>query len=325
MPANCRLKRYLCFLVREWNENLHQPILFGMERTAVGLLFAFLSGAAGALYSLNYKFKERSAYPTDPVMFFFALTFVLVTTVFRISFGEAVYSREALVLGIPFGASMYLALRLYFVVARRAKLNISWLIIQFSLLVPFSLSILVYRETLELQAILGVGLIFSSIVFFALGKGSSAQGVAIPDARTWVLLALSSLFSGISVSMPRIYVALSQTGGAFTLAFYQGLTLVVLSAGGLLLAWKDSRWKNGGGILLVALSMGVTAVPANAFITIAVKYLQGAVVYPLRSVVNILSVFVLSFLLFKERVRPLEAVGSGLAVVGIVLVSTTIS
>jgi len=296
-----------------------------MEKTFIGLLFTFLSGSAGALYSLNYKFKERSAYPTDPVMFFFALTFVLVTTVFRISFREPIYSREALLLGIPFGASLYLALRLFFVVARRAKLNISWLIIQFSLLVPFSLSILIYRETLELQAILGIVLIFCSIVFFALGKGSSAHGAAIPDARTWLLLALSSLFSGISMSMPRIYVALNQTGGAFTLAFYQGLTLVILSAGGLLLAWNKSPWKKTGGILLVALSMGVTAVPANTFITMAVMYLRGAVVYPLRSVVNILSVFVLSFLLFKEQVRPLEAVGSGLAVAGIVLVSTTIS
>jgi drug/metabolite transporter (DMT)-like permease len=296
-----------------------------MERTFAGLVFTFLSGSAGALYSLNYKFKERNAYPTDPVMFFFALIFVLVTTVFRILFREPIYSREALLLGIPFGASMYLALRLFFLVARRSKLNISWLIIQFSLLVPFGLSILIYRETLELQAILGIVLIFSSIVFFAVGKGSSAHGAAVPDARTWVLLALSSLFSGIGLSMPRIYVALSQSGGAFTLAFYQGLTLVILSAGGLLLGWNRSRGKRTGGILLVALSMGVTAVPANAFITMAVKYLRGAIVYPLRSVVNILCVFILSFLVFKERVRPLEAVGSGLAVVGIVLVSATIS
>ena len=191
-----------------------------MNGTFIGMVFTFLTGAAGALYSLNYKFKERRAYPTDPVMLFFAVTFVLVTTVFRILFHEPIYSREALLLGIPFGTSMYLALRLYFVVARRAKLNISWLIIQFSLLVPFSLSILIYRETLELQGILGVALIFSSIVFFALGKGSSGQVSAIPDARTWVLLALSSLFSGMGMSVPRIYIALSPAGGAFTLGFY---------------------------------------------------------------------------------------------------------
>jgi uncharacterized membrane protein len=296
-----------------------------MGRTFIGLVYTFVSGSVGALYSLNYKFKERNAHPTDPVMFFFALTFVLVTTVFRIAFGEPIYSREALFIGIPYGTSMYLALRLYFVVARRAKLNISWLIIQFSLLVPFGLSILVYREALELQAILGIVLIFSSIVFFAVSKGSSDRSAAIPDARTWVLLAFSALFSGIGMSMPRIFIALKPAGGAFTLAFYQGLTLVVLSAGGMILAWNKISWKKTGGILLVALSMGVTAVPTNAFITLALKYLKGAIVYPLRNVTNILCVFVLSFLLFKERVRPLEAVGSALALAGIVLVTTTIS
>jgi len=87
-----------------------------------------MTGSAGALYSLNYKFKERRAYPTDPVMFFFSVAFILVTTVFRLLFREPIYSREALLLGVAFGISMYLALRLYFLVARRAQLNISWLI-----------------------------------------------------------------------------------------------------------------------------------------------------------------------------------------------------
>ncbi len=296
-----------------------------MSRTFLGLVFTFFTGSAGALYSLNYKFKEQRAYPTGPVMFFFSLNFVLVTTIFRLLFGEPIYNREALLLGIPFGSSMYIALRLYFVVARRAKLNISWLIIQFSLLVPFGLSILIYRESLELQAILGVVLIFCSIVFFALGKSSSGQDAAIPDARTWILLALASLFSGIAVSMPRIYVALNPAGGALTLAFYQGLTLVILSGSGLLLGWNKNPWKNCGAILLIGFSMGVTGVPANAFITMALKYLRGAIVYPLRSVVNILCVFILSFLLFKERVRALEAIGSLLAVTGIVLVSATLA
>ena len=296
-----------------------------MSATLIGLIFTFLTGAAGAVYSLNYKFKEQRAYPTDPVMLFFSVIFVLVTTVFRILFHEPIYSREALLLGLPFGISMYLALRLYFVVARRAQLNISWLIIQFSLLVPFGLSILIYRETLELQAIVGVALIFSSIVFFALGKGSPGQVSAIPDARTWVLLALSSLFSGIAMSVPRIYIALNPAGGAFTLAFYQGLTLVLLSGAGRLLSWDKSPGRNTGGVLLIAVSMGVTSVPMTVFITMALKFLRGAVVYPLRSVINILCVFILSFLLFKERVRPLEAIGSATAVAGIVLVAAALT
>jgi drug/metabolite transporter (DMT)-like permease len=219
------------------------------------------------------------------------------------------------------------------------------LIIQFSLLVPFSLSIVVYRESLQTHAILGIVLIFSSIVFFALGKRSTdsrsqierslakrapsrhsaPRETAIPDARTWVFLALSSLFSGIGISMPRIYVVLNPAGGAFTLAFYQGLTLILLSGAALLLRRRAGRSSDFGGILLIGLTMGVTAVPANAFIALALRELRGAIVYPLRSVVNVLCVFVLSFLLFRERIRPLDAVGSLLAVAGIVLVSASLS
>jgi uncharacterized membrane protein len=127
------------------------------------------------------------------------------------------------------------------------------------------------------------------------------------------------------MSVPRVYVALSPAGGAFTLGFYQGLTLVILCGAGLLLGWNKSPRKNYRGILLIAFSMGVTVVPATAFITMALKFLRGAIVYPLRSVINILCVFILSFLLFKERVRTLEGIGALMALAGIVLVSTTLS
>lgn len=301
------------------------PILVLMTRTYLGLVLTFLTGSAGALYSLNYKFKEQRAYPTDPVMFLFSAAFILVTTVFRLFFHEPIYSREALLLGIPFGICMHLSLRLYFRVTRRAQLNISWLIIQFSLLVPFGLSILVYRETLESMAILGVALIFISIFFFATGKRSSRSPAAIPDPGTWLLLILSSLFSGIGMSIPRVYVALSPGGGAFTLAFYQGLTLFILSAAALFLHRKSSSWKDYKGMLLISASMGLTSVPTTAFITLALRYLRGAIVYPLRSVINILGVFILCFFVFKERVRTIEALGSLIALAGIVLVSAALS
>jgi drug/metabolite transporter (DMT)-like permease len=296
-----------------------------MSSTLIGLIFTFLTGFAGALYSLHYKFKERNACPTDPVMFFFSLSFVLVTAVILYLFKEPVFCPEALLLGIPFGIVMCLALRLYFLVTTRAKLNISWLIIQFSLLIPFSLSILVYRETLELRAIIGIVLIFSSIIFFGVGKGSSGTRAAIPDTRTWLLLALSSLFSGLGMAVPRVYVSLNPEGGAFTLAFYQGLTLLVLNAAVLLIRWNKNTWEKAGGVLLIGSSMGATAVPTTVFITLALMFLRGAIVYPLRSVINVLCVFVLSFLLFKEKVRVMEAVGSLLALAGIVLVSATLS
>jgi multidrug transporter EmrE-like cation transporter len=127
------------------------------------------------------------------------------------------------------------------------------------------------------------------------------------------------------MTMPRVFIALDPAGGAFTLAFYQGLTLLILSGAGWLAGRRRIHLNGCRGVLLIGLSMGVTSVPNTAFITMALKYLAGAVVYPLRSVVNVLGVFILSFLLFKERVRPVETVGSAMALAGIVLVSATLS
>jgi len=71
--------------------------------------------------------------------------------------------------------------------------------------------------------------------------------------------------------------------------------------------------------------MGLTSVPTTVLITLSLRYLRGAIVYPLRSSINVLGVFILSFLFFKERVRMIEAIGSLVALAGIVLVSASLS
>jgi multidrug transporter EmrE-like cation transporter len=320
------------------------------------LIMAALAGSSGALFGLSYKLKERRGLPTEPVLLLFGLLYAAVSLSLLAVFGEPLFSVPALWLGVLFGVSMYAAVRVFYGLIAGSQLNISWLILQFSIVFPFALSMLIYRERLQLPGAVGVGLMLASILFFGLGKRRAGSRPAVPDRRSVLLLTLSTALTGIAISIPRVYAATDPGGGTFTLLLYQGLTVSALAAV-VYLARGPARpgtaarrsaagsaspppgragphperaESHGGsrrswiGMLPLTLYMGLTNSLSAAFLVVATKALPGAIVYPVRSVMNVLVVFVMSFLLFRERVRPLEAVGSLVALAGIVLVATTL-
>ena len=288
------------------------------------LLFSFLAGCSGALFSLTYKLRERGGLPVGPLMMLFSLFSVLGSGFGLLLFGEPLYNPAAIWLGVLFGFFMFTAVRLFFVVSAKTRLNLTWLIIQFGLLIPFFLSIFFYGETLKPWSLIGVGLIFLSILFFGFGKRKGSVGVVVPDRRIGVMLILSSLCSGLALSIPRIYAAAAPQGGTFTLLLFQSLTLTVLT---LLLpvAWRSPLKSSLSWRRLIPLSayMSSTYLLSAVFILLALKEMGGSIVYPFRTVINILSVFGLSFLLFREKVGAFEAVGVIVALGGIVLVAAT--
>jgi len=299
---------------------------------------AALAGSTGALFGLSYKIKERRGLPTEPMLVLFGLLYAAVSASLLAVFREPLFSAAALWLGLLFGLSMYAAVRVFYGLIAGSQLNISWLILQFSIVFPFTLSMLLYREKLELPGAVGVGLMLVSILFFGLGKRSPGAPAALPDRRSVLLLALSTVLTGVAISVPRVYAAVDPSGGTFTLLLYQGLTVSALALAVHLLrraaaqapparppaSGVRSRWPGWGAMLPLALYMSLTNSLSAAFLVVATKALPGAIVYPVRSVMNVLVVFVMSFLLFKERVRPLEAVGSLVALAGIVLVAATL-
>jgi drug/metabolite transporter (DMT)-like permease len=313
----------------------------------IPLITAALAGAFGALFGLSYKLKERQVLATDPLLALFAVLYTAFSALLLVVFRERPYSAAALWLGVLFGLSMYGAIRLFYGLITRSQLNISWLILQFSIVFPFGLSTLFYREKLALAGAAGVALMFVSIVFFALGRGRPGSAAPIPDRRAALLLALSTALTGVAISVPRVYAAVDPAGGTFALLLYQGLTASAVALAVVLfrhllrralrpaqlLPRADPRapvtparppGPRRGGLLPLALYMSLTNSLSAAFLVVATKSLPGAIVYPVRGVMNVLVVFVMSFLLFRERVRPLEAVGSLVALAGIVLVAMTL-
>jgi len=288
----------------------------------LNLWVVFCSGIVSALAGLTYKFRHKHRFPIDQLLVFFAGFFTLFTAFCLLIFGETLYTRWALIFGVCSGLIQATVIRLMFTVTRRVKLNISWTVIQFSVLIPFLLSVVLFREKPAPRTLIGVVCIFTSIPFFGLGKSKGQSGPSIPDLTTGLLLFLCSILTGVMFSIPKLYTHFEPGGGTFTLLLYNGLAMIPLTAV-MFVRRRDVRSRISLGFLTLSIYMALTNVGAIALLIIALLSIDGSVVYPLRTVVNILSIFFLTFVLFREKANLLEAAGAVIALTGLVLVSAT--
>jgi drug/metabolite transporter (DMT)-like permease len=284
----------------------------------------FCAGFVSAMAGLIYTVCRRHRFSPDLLLFFFAIFYTLFAAVYLLVSGGAFYSVWATILGICTGVTTATIIRLMFVVTTRVKLNISWTVIQFSVLIPFFLSVVVYREALAPRALIGVACIFTSIPFIGFGKGKGQAGVPIPNLTSGLLLFTSSFLTGVLLSIPKIYAHMEPGGGTFTLLFYSGLAMIPLSLVMYLLRTRREEVALvGPGIVVLSIYMALANLGSIALLLTALRFLDGSVVYPLRTVVNVLSIFLLTFILFREKATVLEGMGAVVALAGLVLVSAT--
>ena len=293
----------------------------------MSILVVFLSGISAGAFSLGYRFVSLRGYAVPPVL----LAFSIVTTVFpltvMVTTGSAGPEPLTLLIGFISGISTLFAILLYFVVLETSKYAVSWTVIQFSVLVPFILGIAAFGERPSGQAIIGTGSILTALVLFGLGKRNERRvhgnPASAPGYRIAFLLTLSTVLSGVSQAGVQVYRELVPGGSIFPLMFASGLGMCTVSA-----LWWALHLRGAGsaavsrGVLLVAAYMGGLNILAFALLLIGLGALPGTVAFPIRNAVNIVSVFIFSFLLFRERSTRYELAGAGAAVAGIILVSS---
>ena len=164
-----------------------------------------------------------------------------------------------------------------------------------------------------------------SLVLFGVGKNKAHSGALDPDRQTVLLLFLCSFLMGFTSCIPKLYTHFEPRGGTFTLLFYNGLGMIPTSTLFLLAKKcprKDLRVQPG--LWLLVLYMGLTNMGSVALLVIALRRVAGSSVYPLRMVVNVLSIFIFSFFFFREKANILEMIGVVIALTGLVLVTTVL-
>ena len=295
-----------------------------------GLLYALLSGFSGALFAQAYKFRTRLEYGPRPVIAWFAVWFSGFSALLVGLLGSWRYSLSLLTLGVVFGISFVSAIYLYMRVSEKARLNISWTIVQTSVVLPFGLSIIIFDERPDPISWVGIVLIGLAICIFAAAKWRERNQADVGDWQTLVMLIASSILTGLNLSVPKILHHVDPGGTIFSLLPYAGMSMLATA---LMLNFvvparrpTDMGRSAGrtGGLAVLSGYMAVTTSAATICVYYALESLAGSIVYPIRNVVCVVVVTLLAAVLFRERAAKLEMVGIGIALCGIALISAAL-
>lgn len=217
---------------------------------------------------------------------------------------------ETMLLGLFYGISLCVSMHAGFKALSIGPMALTSIIASFSLLIPFLFGIILWNETLTLLKFIGIILLLFAIFFINIKKenGFSAK---------WLFCALITLLSnGICSVIQKIhqiqFPALYRTEFMFWALLCVSIVLLV----------THNAKRNKKTPLKFSL-LGTSAGVANCLANYIVLYLSAtenaSVLFPIISVANIITVWTIGILFFKEKLRLLQTIGLIIGIISVVL------
>lgn len=212
-----------------------------------------------------------------------------------------------LLFGACYGIFLCLSMYAGFKALAMGPMTLTSIIASFSLIIPFLFGVAVFGESVTPYNIAGLLLLLSAIVLLNIKKEKNFSA-------KWLFFALLTMLANGLCSLVQKYHQLYFTG-RYTVEFslYSFITvLVILSCFRL---GSEHKFKFG--------FSGLAAGAMNGIANYIVLYLAGSenatVLFPIVSIINIIAVWILGRLLFKEQLKPLQALGLIFGIVSVVL------
>ena len=214
--------------------------------------------------------------------------------------------------GIAYGVSLCVSMHAGFRALAIGPMALSSIIASFSLVIPFLFGIIFWSEAVTVFKIVGIVLLLCSI---ALINGKKESGFSVK----WLVYVIIVLFSNgicsvIQKTHQMYYPGLYQTEFIF---FANVLAILVW------FAFANANAKAPGLHAPKITALGLLGGVFNCLANYTVLYLSAgenaSVLFPIVSIANIMAVWALGAILFKERTRPLQTVGLIVGIVSVVL------
>lgn len=216
-----------------------------------------------------------------------------------------------LALGTLGGVLFLAAFVLFQVCIRRSGVVLASVFMKLGLLVPFALSVLVFREVPTGVQVVGFCLAIGAIVLLNLKKEESSGTVG-------PLLILLLLLGGGADAMPKIFDVFGrreQENLFLVVTFGVALVLCV----GLVILKKERPGKNE---LLYGALIGIPNFFSSKFLLGALESIPAVVVYPTFCVSTMLLVTLTGVLAFREKLNRLQCLALAVILVALALLNT---
>lgn len=226
---------------------------------------------------------------------------------------------------------------------RQRGVSVTGAVTRMSVLVPVGVSLLAWGESASGVQAAGISLAVVSLPFLSLGVGKATHGEPEPGRRqisrkrSAALLAGLFIVNGICLLAPRAFRQVGAPGDDSLFLCILFATAAACACGAWVFQERRKRTETehsrapapdraaiGAPLLasvLPGLAVGICNALASRLIVVSLRQLPGIIVYPFYSAVGLLATVAFSRVIWKERIRALEAVGITLALASIVLVN----
>lgn len=213
-----------------------------------------------------------------------------------------------LIFGACYGTFLCISMYAGFKALASGPMTLTSVMASFSLIIPFLFGITVFNESVTLYNIAGVILLLLSIIILNLKKedGFSAK---------WLFFAVLTMTANGICSLVQKYHQVYFTGRytvEFTLYAFVTVLLILLSTAQV---GTERRFKFG--------FSGFAAGIMNGIANYIVLYLAGSekasVLFPIVSIVNIIAVWIMGRVIFKERLKAFRILGLLFGIASVVL------
>ncbi len=275
-----------------------------------GLLIALAAAVANGFLAVVYEIGGKKKYNVFEFVLYMqgiGFTFGLALSLKR---GLPLFNPAMISLGLITSVLYIVAVSSYLMATRERNIGASWTVLNLSLALPVAVSLIYFRDKLDLAK--GLGFLGVVAAMTVIGSGSEAEGATRGGLNSrwawWIMLAFAT--NGCTLTIFRFVPATSAP--LFTLYFFGLSSLIVLfrklfirsaPPPGLLwlcLAGAASMW-TGISLTILALSI-VGHVSSNA----------GVVVYPISNGLAIPIGVLLGSLLLRQQISRRAWIGVAL-------------
>ena len=216
--------------------------------------------------------------------------------------------------GIGYGVFLSLSMHAGFVALSIGPMAFTSIIASFSLIIPFVCGVTVWQEPLTVYSVIGMLLLLSSIVLLNVKKDKQIS-------FKWLFYALITMVANGACSLVQkfhqvAYPTLYRT--EFMLAAMATVLLFLVAMG---LVKRNVAPSGKPTFSVLGALSGVLNGGANYIVLYLAATEKSSVLFPVVSVANVVAVWLVGRLAFRERFRPLQIVGLLLGIAAIVLLN----
>jgi len=272
----------------------------------LALMFALLAGIAYALFGLSYRVVITKGCRNTATLFSLSI-FAGCISASRIPFEPLLLMDKGLLaLAIFSGILQFTATTAMIHANTLGPNSIAWTVVNLSLLVPITVSPLLFHESVYLSDVCALILFICMVLFFRQGISRAGE---VAGGRGWVLaMVLSCVFAcnGLWLVLSKVKESVFPNSFAGEYATINYLTMAALS---LAFHVKRSGWS---ALRAMELKVGAAAGALSAtgmLCTLASLSLPSIVIFPVVNGISLTGGVVMTAILFRERMNYYKVLG----------------